>query len=179
LIALPIFFVQICRQDTGTLNILLNIIRDFLNWIFYSFMFQMLSPFLVSHLGIPYPFHPPPASMSVLLQEPTQSYLPTMAFPYTGAWSLPRTKGLSSHWYLTRASSATVRSSGETPTQFQIRRVTKKSQRTISWCNYMRTFNYGAPGQHASHTGDNGCQPRGLKARGFYGVRGLGVWNSA
>jgi hypothetical protein len=41
----------------------------------------------------------------------------------------------------------------------------------------MRTFNDGAPDQHASHTGDNGCRPRGSKARGFYGGRGLGVWN--
>jgi hypothetical protein len=33
--------------------------------------------------------------------------------------------------------------------------------------------------RHASHTGDNGCRPQGSKARGFYGVRGLGVWDSA
>jgi hypothetical protein len=37
----------------------------------------------------------------------------------------------------------------------------------------MRTFNYGVPDRHASHIGDNGCWPRGLKARGFYGVKGL------
>jgi hypothetical protein len=28
--------------------------------------------------------------------------------------------------------------------------------------------------RHAFHTGDNRCRPRGSKARGFYGVRGLG-----
>jgi hypothetical protein len=33
--------------------------------------------------------------------------LPFLAFPYTGASSLLRTKGLSSHWCLTRLSSAT------------------------------------------------------------------------
>ena len=54
-----------------------------------------------------------------------------------------------------------------------------KETRGPTRCNYMRTFNYGAPDRHASHTGDNGCRPRGSKARGFYGVRGLGVWNSA
>jgi hypothetical protein len=73
----------------------------------------------------------------------------------------------------------TVRPSGETPTQFPTQRAPKKSRRTISWCNYMRTFNDGAPDRHASHTGDNGCRPRGSKARGFYAVKGLGVWNSA
>ena len=45
----------------------------------------------------------------------------------------------------------------------------KKSWRTITWCNYMRTFNYGALDRHASHTGDNGCRPRGSEARGFMG----------
>ena len=29
--------------------------------------------------------------------QPTHYCLPTLAFPYTGAWSLSRTKGLSSH----------------------------------------------------------------------------------
>jgi hypothetical protein len=40
---------------------------------------------------------PPPASMRVLLYPPIHSYLPALAFPYTGACSFPRTKGLSSH----------------------------------------------------------------------------------
>ena len=38
-----------------------------------------------------------PASMRVFLHPPTHSCLPTLKFPYTGASSLPRTKGLSSH----------------------------------------------------------------------------------
>jgi hypothetical protein len=41
-----------------------------------------------------------------LLPTP-HSCLPALAFPYTGALSLHRIKGLSSHWYLTRPSSTT------------------------------------------------------------------------
>jgi hypothetical protein len=44
---------------------------------------------------------PPPA------HQVTQSCFPVLAFPYTGAWNLLRTKGLSSQWCLTRPSSAT------------------------------------------------------------------------
>ena len=55
----------------------------------------MLSPFPVSPSEIPYPIFPSSASMSVT--PPTHSYLPTLAFPSTGAWSLPRIKGVSSH----------------------------------------------------------------------------------
>ena len=39
----------------------------------------------------------PPASMGVLPHPPTHSCLPTLAFPCTGAPSLHRTKGFSSH----------------------------------------------------------------------------------
>jgi hypothetical protein len=35
-------------------------------WIFYLFRFQMLSPYLVSPLEIPYPILPPPGFMRVL-----------------------------------------------------------------------------------------------------------------
>jgi hypothetical protein len=45
--------------------------------------------------------------MRVLSHPPTYSCLPSLAFPYTGALSLHRTKGLSSHWCQTRPSSAT------------------------------------------------------------------------
>jgi hypothetical protein len=44
---------------------------------------------------------PPPA------HQPTYSCFPLMACPYTGVSSLLKTKGLSSHWCLTRPSSAT------------------------------------------------------------------------
>ena len=57
----------------------------------------MLSPFPVSPPETPYPILPPPASMRVLPHPPTHFCLPILAFPYTGALSLHRTKGLSSH----------------------------------------------------------------------------------
>ena len=56
----------------------------------------MLSPFLVTPLNTL--SHPPPASMRVCpTYTPTQSHIPALAFPYTGALSLHRTKGLFSH----------------------------------------------------------------------------------
>ena len=51
----------------------------------------MLSSFLVSPLKTPYSLPHPPA------HQPTYSCFLALAFPYTGAWSLHRTKGLSSH----------------------------------------------------------------------------------
>ena len=57
----------------------------------------MLSLFLASTLQIPCPITPPPASMRVLPHPPTHSLLTDLAFPYTGASSLHRTKDLSSH----------------------------------------------------------------------------------
>ena len=58
----------------------------------------MLTFFLVSPLLTPYSF--PLAlklSRRMLPNQPSHSHLTTMAFLYTGASSLPRTKGLSSH----------------------------------------------------------------------------------
>jgi hypothetical protein len=52
----------------------------------------MLSPFLVSPPKTPYLLPLPPA------HQPT--YFLALAFPYTGASSLHRTKGLSFHWWL-------------------------------------------------------------------------------
>lgn len=57
----------------------------------------MFPPFPVSPLETPYPIFPPHSSMRVLTHPPTHSCLPTLAFPYTGAWRLHRTKDLSSH----------------------------------------------------------------------------------
>ena len=54
----------------------------------------MLSPSPVSPLETPYSKLPTSASMRVL---PPHSHLATLAFPYTGASSLHRTKGLSFH----------------------------------------------------------------------------------
>ena len=72
--------------------------------MFALFQFQMFSPFLVAPSETPYPFPRPSASMRVLPHPPTHSHLPTLAFPYPGA---SRPQGLSSHWCLTRPSSAT------------------------------------------------------------------------
>jgi hypothetical protein len=61
----------------------------------------MLYPFLVSHVKISYPTPlPPPA------HQTTHSYFLALAFPYTGAYNIHRTKGLSSHWWPTKASYA-------------------------------------------------------------------------
>ena len=57
----------------------------------------MLSPFLVSPPQNLLSHSPPPASMRVLPYPPIHSYLPVLAFPYTGASSLHRTKGLFFH----------------------------------------------------------------------------------
>ena len=51
----------------------------------------MLSPFLVSSPKASNLLSPPPA------HQPTHSSFLALAFPYTVAWSLHRTKGLSSH----------------------------------------------------------------------------------
>jgi hypothetical protein len=72
--------------------------------IFSLFTFQVVSPFLVSPLKIPYPIPPLPR---VFPHLPTHSHFYGLMFPYTGASSLQRTKGLSSHRCPTRASFAT------------------------------------------------------------------------
>jgi hypothetical protein len=59
-------------------------------------------------MKIPYPTPPPhPASMRLFPHSPTYSCFPTLAFSYTGASNLHKTKGLSSHWCPTRPSVAT------------------------------------------------------------------------
>ena len=52
----------------------------------------MLATFPVFPPESPYHIFPPHASMSVLIHSPT----PALAFPDTRAWSLPRSKILSS-----------------------------------------------------------------------------------
>jgi hypothetical protein len=68
--------------------------------MFSLFTFQMLFPFLVSPLKTPIPSSSP-------WSLPTHSCSPDLAFPYNGTSSLHRIKGLSSHWWPTRPSSAT------------------------------------------------------------------------
>ena len=55
----------------------------------------MLSPFLALISGNT--LSSPPPSMRVLPHPPTDSCLPALAFLYTGALSLHRTKGLFSY----------------------------------------------------------------------------------
>ena len=57
----------------------------------------MLSPFSVSALQLPYPIPTYPASMRVLHYPPINFHLTALAFLYTGASSLHRTKGHSSY----------------------------------------------------------------------------------
>jgi hypothetical protein len=64
------------------------------------FTFQMLPLFLVSPPKIPCPFPPPHA------QQLSHSCFLALAFPYTGAYNIHRTKGLSSHRTLTRSYAA-------------------------------------------------------------------------
>jgi hypothetical protein len=71
-------------------------------WIFSSFTFQMLSPFLVSFRKVSYSpptMHPAP--------QTTHSCILALAFPYNGAYNLCKTKGLSSQGRQTRPTSAT------------------------------------------------------------------------
>ena len=57
----------------------------------------MVSSFTVPSTETPYSISSSPASSRVLPYPPTYSPLPALAFLYTGASSLYRTKGLSSH----------------------------------------------------------------------------------
>ena len=94
--------------------------RLFFNWIFHLFTFQMLSPFLVSFLQLPYPILPLPASIRVFPQPLTHSYLAALAFPYTRALSLHRTKGFSSHRCKTRPSSTTYAAGAVGPSMYNL-----------------------------------------------------------
>jgi hypothetical protein len=58
-----------------------------------------------SPLETSYSIPPPPTFMRVYPH--THTYIPALASSYTGASSLHRTKGLSSHWCLTSPSSST------------------------------------------------------------------------
>jgi hypothetical protein len=69
----------------------------FLYRIFSLFTFQMLFPFQVSPLANPIFIPPPPASMRVFPYPSTHSHLLDLKFPYLGASSLHKIKGLSSH----------------------------------------------------------------------------------
>ena len=67
--------------------------------IFFIFISNVI-PFPSFLVESPYPIPPLPTSMRVFLYSPTHSCLPDLAFPYTGALSLHRTKGFSFHWLM-------------------------------------------------------------------------------
>jgi hypothetical protein len=98
---------QITNKQTKTRRMisLLKLVWSYV-WekIFYLFTFQMLS--LPSfHYGNPL-FHPPFPCLWVCSPSFTYPHLLTLAFSYTEASSLPRNKGLLSHWCPIRPSSA-------------------------------------------------------------------------
>jgi hypothetical protein len=64
---------------------------------------MLLFPFLISPPKTTYPIPSPTAHQLI------HSHFPVLAFPYTGTSSLPRTKGLSSHWHPTRPSSVNMK----------------------------------------------------------------------
>jgi hypothetical protein len=74
---------------------------SFLTLFIGYFVYLHFKYYLINSSTLPteslYPLCPSPASMRVLPQAHTHSHLTTLAFPYTGATSLHRTKGLSSH----------------------------------------------------------------------------------
>ena len=75
--------------------------KDFLSlffyWLFYLFIFQMLSSFLVSLLQTPYPIPLCLAAMRLLPHSPSHSCLTSSISLYNGSSSLYRIKGLLSH----------------------------------------------------------------------------------
>jgi hypothetical protein len=75
-------------------------------WVFSLLTYQILSPFQVPLLKPPITFPTSTNSMRMFPYSPTHSRLPTLKYPYIGTLILHRSKGLSSHWYSTRPSSA-------------------------------------------------------------------------
>jgi hypothetical protein len=71
-------------------------ILDLIHFTTMSFLYH--SPFSVFPLQTTYPIPPYPASMRMFPHPPTHSLLTALAFLFTGALSLYRTKGLPSHW---------------------------------------------------------------------------------
>ena len=72
-------------------------IRYFLHLHFKCFSF----PSFLAESPLYPPWSPSPAT------QPIHSYFLALAFPCIGAYNLCKTKGVSSHWWLTRTSSVT------------------------------------------------------------------------
>ena len=98
------------RNKSDSIEIIISIKTKLFCLKLLAFFFSFIGYFLYWHfkcypllpLETPYPISPPPASMRVLPHLPTHSCLPALALPYTGALSVHRTKGPSSHWCPTR-----------------------------------------------------------------------------
>jgi hypothetical protein len=71
----------------------------------------MLSPFLVPPLKNTFHLYAPPSPA----HQPTHSHFLALASPHTEAYSLHRTKDLSSHWCPTRPSSAAYAAGAMSP----------------------------------------------------------------
>jgi hypothetical protein len=74
-------------------------------FLYLHFKCYPLSWFPLWKFPIPFPL--PLLLWGWSLHQSTQSRFPILAFPYTGASSLHKTKSLSSHWCPTRPSSTT------------------------------------------------------------------------
>jgi hypothetical protein len=95
-----------------------GVLDSFFILIFFSFLhifFIYVSNVIPFTLETPYLILPTLASMRMLPNPPTHSCLPALTFPYTGASSLHRTKGLSSHWCPKRPSLATYATKAMVP----------------------------------------------------------------
>jgi hypothetical protein len=96
------------------MNVFWSSFFEIFYWIFSLFICQIVSPFPISPPKTPYPISP--ASIRMFSYPSIHLCLTALAFPYTGALSLPRTKSLSSHWSPTRLSSATYAARAMGPT---------------------------------------------------------------
>jgi hypothetical protein len=78
-------------------------------WLFFSIFFDVFFFFIYNSNVIHSPGFPSKKLLSHSPSpcSPAHSHFSILAFPYTWASSLHRTKGLSSHWCPTRPSSAT------------------------------------------------------------------------
>lgn len=84
-------------------------------WQMFIFIYiSKLSPLLCFPSANPRSYPPPPCFYEGAL-TPTHSCLTALAFPYTGALILHRTKSLSSHWCPTRLSSGSYASGAMSP----------------------------------------------------------------
>ena len=75
--------------------------------IFFIYIPNIIPFPVIPSETLPYPFPSSPCYDEGAHHTPTDSHLPPISSPYTGASSLYRTKGLSSHWCPTSTFSPT------------------------------------------------------------------------